>query len=192
MKRGNELVDLRVFRERLEKVTERATQSSIEEKAGIKTGGLSRIYSGVDALTVDHLIKLSNACDCSIDYLLGHDAKVMNDNKRITAPFVVDLLDTLSDMDYIKFDMMEWEDYSCFHMTTMKVRTNAVLIRNASLNTLINNYVSLKKALVMVPSDLENDMYKLWKDSLKDYKFTDNSAADAEYDQLQTEAGLGL
>ena len=62
---GNYLVDKFVFRERLEKITNHAKQKDIEEKAGI-SNGISRIYSGEAALTVDHLIQLSSNRNCHI------------------------------------------------------------------------------------------------------------------------------
>lgn len=73
-KRGNTLVDLEQLRKNIEKVTDHMTQNRLEEMAGIKIGGLSRIYNGTDALTVDHLIKLAAACNCSIDFLLGTES----------------------------------------------------------------------------------------------------------------------
>ena len=83
---GNYLVDKFVFRERLEKITNHAKQKDIEEKAGI-SNGISRIYSGEAALTVDHLIQLSKAYNCSIDYLLGIDNDSENDSKRASTVY---------------------------------------------------------------------------------------------------------
>ena len=166
------------FLKRLKAVSGITTQNELAEKIGVTQGTISKLKS--DPPSGDTIVKIVANIGCSIDYLLGHNAEVTKGEKSITAPFIVDILDTLSEMDYIKLDSMEWEDYSCLHQATMKVNTAVVLIRNASLNTLIKNYAALKNALETVPANLEKDMFKLWTDSLKGYKFTDNSAADAE------------
>ena len=74
-KAGNDTVNLTDFRKRLADVSKGDFQKNIEMNAGLAPNELSRIFSGQKALSVDHLVKLANAYNCSIDYLLTGSRK---------------------------------------------------------------------------------------------------------------------
>ena len=102
--KGNNLVNLKEFREKLEKISKNAPQSEVEEKTGMPIGKLTRIYNGYDALTVDHLISIAQAYNCSVDTLLGSSIEHKAKDYKVS-----DLLEIL---DYLqRFNLVDVAEY---------------------------------------------------------------------------------
>lgn len=158
VKRGNSLVDLDLFRERMEELTNHAKQKEIEEKADIKQGGLSRLYYGEDTITVDHLIKISKAYNCSIDYLLGRDE--IEKKKDVSVKDIIEMVHALCEMDSIEMiDEYEWPN------TNDTYKSVGLYVKNSKLNTVLVSYCALRKALNVVYPELKKQMYNIWLES---------------------------
>ena len=184
IKRGNSLVDLELFRERMEELTDHAKQKEIEEKADIKPGGLSRLYYGEDAITIDHLIKISKAYNCSIDYLLGRDSIDLKHD--ISVKDIIETIHALCEMGSVIMT-----DQYHYVLDSIEVDTVAICVRNRNLNAVLKQYCSLRKALDVLDSELKQQVYESWLNSqLK--KISESNDYSIEGDTMDDESSWEL
>lgn len=161
-KRGNDLVDMHDFRRRLEEVTGHKAHSIVEEEADLPDNTLSKIYRGDIALTVDHLLRISNKYKCSIDYLLGNDVPKGSRENDINVADFVDMIHALHNMGSVKLlPKSNWTASVDFgdHSETVKVSSSAILIANANLESIMQDYIKLKKGLDVIDGSLHEEVY---------------------------------
>ena len=173
-KKGNEKVDLIEFRNRVEKVTNNAKQNDIEEMCGFKYGELSKIYGGHASLTIDHLIKLSNAYYCSIDYLLGRDDTANRDREEMTAYDLVYALAVAEGIGAVNIKTFESWDYHAPNFKGGEVpQINSVVIRVT--NSMLNDNLRALKGLMGIKADTEElggEMLSMWLTRLKEKRLS--------------------
>lgn len=166
-KRGNDLVNIRDFRRRLEEVTGYKDQHKVEEEADLPYNALTKIYSGNQALTVDHLLALSRVYGISIDDLLGNN---VNGSSINVADFM-DMIHTLHNMGAIKIQpKANWvarigqgDDPE-----TINVSSAAILIANANLETIMQEYITIKKGMDVIDGSLKDEVYERWLNSRRE------------------------
>lgn len=136
-KKGNELVDLKIFRDNVEKISRNATQNAIEEKCGLPMGKLTRLYNGYDPLHVDDLIKISHAYNCSIDFLIGGGSQLKTNRKNLTAREACRMLAEIFDNFQFQFTVKEkaLEDDWC--MEIYRHEHNGAYIKKCSQVTMV-------------------------------------------------------
>lgn len=167
VKKGNEKVDLLKFRNRVEKVTNNAKQNDIEEMCGFKYGELSKIYGGHAALTIDHLIKLSDAYHCGVDYLLGRDDMSSNSFTEFSA---YNFINTIALARYYGVVQLSFEN-STFTVPgsfeCVDIPVNVIRITNSKMNDYLTLYVNLVKAASNT-GDLGKKVLEVWMDGIKE------------------------
>lgn len=169
-KRGNDNVNLDVFRRRLEEVTGYKEQHKVEEEADLPFNALSKIYSRKQALTVDHLLALSKTYGVSIDYLLGNDEYGSRaDNLNVAD--VISMIRTLHDMGTIKMvQKYIWRtNVTCSEgdSHTVNVSSSALLVSNANFENLMQEYAKIRKAMKVFDDDdkFREETYNRWLNS---------------------------
>lgn len=161
-KRGNNRVDIDDFKQRLEHVTGYKKQHDIEEEADLPFNALTKIYGRQQALTVDTLLALSKTYGVSIDYLLGNDLNENRENNLNVADFI-EMIHALHNIGAIKLQpKATWTatlDYYG-HPETVKVSSSAILIANINLESIMQDYMQLKKGMeVIEDSSLSKEVY---------------------------------
>ena len=176
-KKGNSLVDLSVFRNRVEKVTQNANQNEIEEVIGIRYGELSNVYNGHAALTIDLLIRLSNAYHCSVDYLLGRDDIANRNSDELTAYDFIYTMAVAQDMGAIEMDEFSWDRYErpgeIFEIPNGVFKMDTVVIK--IVNSKLNENLKLLRSLLSIGNDTEElrgEILSMWLNRLKEKRIS--------------------
>ena len=136
-KKGNKLVDLKAFRENVEKISKNESQNVVEEKSGLPNGRLTRLYNGYDPIHIDDLVMISRAYHCSIDYLLGGGSDPETSKRAITARDVCRMLAEIFDNFHFRFSVKEKTLEDDANMETYRYMYDGVPICKCSQATMM-------------------------------------------------------
>lgn len=190
-KRGNDLVSLGIFRRRLEEVTGYKDQHKIEEEADLPFNALTKIYTGKQALTVDHLLALSKTYGVSIDYLLGNDGYGSRADNLNAADFV-DMIHTLHNMRSVKLlpktNWIATVDLGD-HSETVNVSSSAIIISNANLESIMQEYMKLKKGLDVIDGSLKDEVYDRFLNARRESNIPIKGDTIPEYEWQKEQCG---
>lgn len=146
-KKGNKLVDLKAFRENVEKISKNESQNVVEEKSGLPNGRLTRLYNGYDPIHIDDLIMISRAYHCSVDYLLGGGSDPETSKRAITARDACKMLAEIFDNFHFRFSVEEKILEDNFNMEIYRSEHDGVSIHRCS------------QATMMLPAELKEYVY---------------------------------